>query len=212
MSHLLLINLLKEDAAQMKASGDFGWQRTVELAIEALKKVDEAQSVPVLSVWYGAMPETNGKSNWTALLHNGDFSTGFTVARSEYPDRVRYEADRVRYLIGELKDEPFILDYDAEKHSGYVEAQSVPVVGEPWRYVVNKSDGTPLLSVCSKEEADKYRAREGLVVFPVFREPTHSIPAADIELIISGAENNADPAGLYEAIARVRSVIAGERK
>ena len=91
-------------------------------------------------------------------------------------------------------------------------AQSVPVVGEPWRYVVNKSDGTPLLSVCSKEEADKYRAREGLVVFPVFREPTHSIPAADIELIIGGAENNADPAGLHEAIARVRSVIAGERK
>ena len=43
-------------------------------------------------------------------------------------------------------------------------------------------------------------------------KPHHSIPAADIELIISGAENNADPAGLYEAIARVRSVIAGERK
>lgn len=44
MKHTLLINLLKEDAAQMKASGDFGWQRTVELAIEALKKVDDPES------------------------------------------------------------------------------------------------------------------------------------------------------------------------
>ena len=44
MKHTLLINLLKEDAAQMKASGDFGWQRTVELVIEALEKVDDPES------------------------------------------------------------------------------------------------------------------------------------------------------------------------
>ena len=62
-------------------------------------------------------------------------------------------------------------------------AQSVPVVGEPWRYVVNKIDGTPLLSVCSKEEADKYRAREGLVVFPVFREPNGAIHAAELAIL-----------------------------
>lgn len=79
---------------------------------------------PELAVWYGSMPESNGKSNFTALLYRkGESLMGgvtITLDRSEYPDRVRYEADRVRYLIGELEDEPFIPDYDADKHSGYV--------------------------------------------------------------------------------------------
>lgn len=72
-----------------------------------------------LQVWYGSMPESNGRSNFTAILHRGDITSGFTVARSEYPDRVRYEADRVRWLIGEIEKEPWILDYDTDKHSGY---------------------------------------------------------------------------------------------
>lgn len=80
--------------------------------------------VPNLAVWYGSMPESNGKSNWTAILHNGDIASGITLDRSEYPDRVRYEADRARWLIGELADEPFILDYDADKHSGYTAPQA----------------------------------------------------------------------------------------
>lgn len=77
---------------------------------------------PELTVWYGSMPETNGKANWTAVLHRkGEcMSTGITIDRSEYPDRVRYEADSMRYLIGELPDEPDILAYDANLHSGYV--------------------------------------------------------------------------------------------
>lgn len=77
---------------------------------------------PHLTVWYGSMPETNGKTNWTAILHRkGEcLSEGITLDRSEYPDRVRYEADRVRYLIGELTEEPDILAYDANAHSGYV--------------------------------------------------------------------------------------------
>jgi hypothetical protein len=75
---------------------------------------------PKLAVWYGPMPESNGKTNWTAILHNGDFATGITLDRSEYPDRVRYEADRARWLIGEMVEEPLILDYDAEKRSDYV--------------------------------------------------------------------------------------------
>jgi hypothetical protein len=73
-----------------------------------------------LSVWYGSMPESNGKTNWTAILHRGDVTSGITIDMSEYPDRVRYEADRMRWMIGELDKEPFILDYDADKHSGYV--------------------------------------------------------------------------------------------
>lgn len=68
-----------------------------------------------LAVWYGPMPESNGKTNWTAILHNGDITKGITLDRSEFPDRVRYEADRARFLIGELKEAPFILDYDANK-------------------------------------------------------------------------------------------------
>ena len=83
-----------------------------------------AEPAPKLAVWYGSMPESNGKSNWTAILHAGDIAHGITLDRSEYPDRVRYEADRARFLIGELKGEPFILDYDADKHSGYAEPAS----------------------------------------------------------------------------------------
>lgn len=74
---------------------------------------------PELAVWYGSMPESNGRSNWTALLYrkDGPLWDGITLARSEYPDRVRYEADCVRWLIGELEEEPFILDYDADKNT-----------------------------------------------------------------------------------------------
>lgn len=77
-----------------------------------------------LAVWYGKMPESNGKTNWTAILHRKGVAiwdgVTITLDRSEYPDRVRYEADRVRYLIGELKDEPDLLAYDDKLHSGYV--------------------------------------------------------------------------------------------
>lgn len=79
-----------------------------------------------LTVWEGPMPESNGKSNFTAILMRKDatfmdgITGGITIERSEYPDRVRYEADRMRYLIGELDVEPCITDYDPDKHSGYV--------------------------------------------------------------------------------------------
>lgn len=79
---------------------------------------------PALTVWEGAMPESNGKSNFTSLLcrkGGGIFDTdAFTIARSEYPGRVKYEADRVRYLIGELAERPCITDYDVDAHSDYV--------------------------------------------------------------------------------------------
>ena len=76
---------------------------------------------PELTVWFGAMPESNGKTNWTAILHRKGkcISEGITLDCSEYEDRVRYEADRARYLIGELLEQPDILDYDPELHSGY---------------------------------------------------------------------------------------------
>lgn len=80
-----------------------------------------------LTVWYGKMPESNGRENWTAILrpkagdHMHGLLDGFCFARSEYPDRVRYEADRMRWIIGELSEKPHILAYDADLHSGYVE-------------------------------------------------------------------------------------------
>lgn len=83
-----------------------------------------------LTVWEGPMPESNGKSNFTAVLMRKDenllegIAGGITIARSEYPDRVRYEADCVRYLIGEITEEPCFTDYDADKHSGYVYPES----------------------------------------------------------------------------------------
>lgn len=90
--------------------------------IRALK----ASNTPPLTVWYGPMPESNGKSNFTAILmrKGGSITDGITIDRSEYPDRVRYEADRIRYLIGEITQSPFILDYDADLHSGYAAKKS----------------------------------------------------------------------------------------
>lgn len=72
-----------------------------------------------LKVWEGQMPESNGKTNYTAILYTDDIMDGITIERSEYPDRVRYEADRVRHLIGQRDERPCILDYDHKKHSGY---------------------------------------------------------------------------------------------
>lgn len=78
---------------------------------------------PRLTVWESAMPESNGKSNFTAILmrEGGELHEGMTIAVSEYPGRVRYEADEVRWLIGALAERPDILTYDTDKHSGYVE-------------------------------------------------------------------------------------------
>lgn len=78
---------------------------------------------PVMEVWVGPMPESNGKSNFTAILRRkgGSFIMDpmFTIARSEYPDRVRYEADQVKYLLGLIDKNPCVLDYDMDAHSGY---------------------------------------------------------------------------------------------
>ena len=94
-----------------------------------------ADGKPELTVWYGAMPESNGKANWTAILHRkgeGRCMNGFTIDRSEYPGRVLYAADRVRYLIGEKSERPSILDYDADAHSGYMKTGNSPVIPDGW--------------------------------------------------------------------------------
>lgn len=101
--------------------------------VQALLAAPVVERQPVeLAVWYGSMPESNGKTNWTAILHRKGESllmgVNITLDRSEYPDRVRYEADRMRYLIGELPEEPDMMAYDEKLHSGYVRSeQPAPV-------------------------------------------------------------------------------------
>lgn len=111
-----------------------------------------ADGRPELRVWYGAMPETNGKTNWTAMLHRKCHHPweGITIDRSEYPDRVRYEADRMRHLIGELADEPDFLAYDAEAHSGYVYPGNSPVIPDGWVACSERMPhiGVPVITCC----------------------------------------------------------------
>lgn len=93
---------------------------------QAIEELEEfMKRVPELDVWVGPMPESNGKTNYTAILMRKggslfDDGMTMTIARSEYPGRVNYEADRVRYLIGQRETEPFVLDYDSEERSPYV--------------------------------------------------------------------------------------------
>ena len=77
-----------------------------------------------LKVWFGPLPESNGKTNWTAIFFQDkglpfDFANGFTLAQSEYKDRVRYDADCVRHIIGDLADQPDVLAYDSKLMEPY---------------------------------------------------------------------------------------------
>lgn len=79
-----------------------------------------AKATPIkLKVWYGSLPESNGKYNWTAILHrsNESFMNGITIDVSEFSDRVLYEADRMRFMIDEISVEPDIMDYDPNLRS-----------------------------------------------------------------------------------------------
>ena len=73
---------------------------------------------PRLTVRLTAFPESNGKRNWTALLVRvGPWGGligncgGIQVGRGELWNRVAYEAECARFLIGERDTEPHILDY-----------------------------------------------------------------------------------------------------
>jgi chloramphenicol 3-O-phosphotransferase len=95
-------------------------KRTIEAAgMREMVYKDEVEQIskPNLKVRFGAMPESNGNTNWTAILYVDkggklDIADGFQLERSEYKDRVRYSADCMRFLIGEITEEPDILKYD----------------------------------------------------------------------------------------------------
>ncbi|MBK6616383.1 hypothetical protein [Ottowia sp.] len=73
---------------------------------------------PRLTVRLQSFPESNGRRNWTALLVRVEAwdglvgnCGGITVARGEFWNRVAYEAERAKLLIGERDTEPDIMDY-----------------------------------------------------------------------------------------------------
>lgn len=76
------------------------------------------KSQPRLTVRLKSYPESNGKRNWTATFARTEpfdglvgSSGGITIARGECWNRVAFEAERAKFLIGERDTEPFILDY-----------------------------------------------------------------------------------------------------
>ena len=132
-----------------------GWVRdAMKEAYDACRSamLQGADGKPELTVWYGSMPETNGKTNWTAMLHRKGQHPweGITIERSEHPDRVRYKSDRMRHLIGELSEEPDILEYDADAHSGYVKPGNSPVTPDGWISCSERmpEDGQHVIILC----------------------------------------------------------------
>lgn len=86
------------------------------LSASPAAKVTPAQ--PRLTVRLTSFPESNGKRNWTALLVRADKwdglignCGGISLARGELWNRVAWEAECAKFLIGERDTEPFILDY-----------------------------------------------------------------------------------------------------
>lgn len=80
-----------------------------------------ATNQPRLTVRLQSFPESNGKRNWTALLVRVDAwdglignCGGITIERGELWNRVAFEAERAKFLIGERDTEPFILDYGTD--------------------------------------------------------------------------------------------------
>ncbi len=76
-----------------------------------------------LTVVLFKMPESNGKQNWQAYFRRKDDPTfkglvgsmgGICIHWCEYWNRVAYEAERARFLLGERTTEPCISDYSED--------------------------------------------------------------------------------------------------
>lgn len=85
--------------------------------LEALKKENAELKAKKPSVWFGAMPESNGKQNFTAILYTGgqnhwSSTASLTLDRGELENRVRYTADFAKWILdgAEPGHEPDILD------------------------------------------------------------------------------------------------------
>lgn len=96
---------------------DLTWEQRRQLNIKPLWDTANGEQ-PRLKVRLQSFPESNGKRNWTAILgREGKWGGlvgscgGITIERGELWNRVAYEAERARFLLGERDTEPFILDY-----------------------------------------------------------------------------------------------------
>lgn len=94
------------------------WNTRAPASSEQQAAQQDAKGQPRLTVRLTSFPESNGKRNWTALLVREEKwgglignAGGLTVARGELWNRVAYEAERTRFLLGQRGTEPFILDY-----------------------------------------------------------------------------------------------------
>lgn len=98
------------DSYELTQVQDMWW------AWQARAKALQSSEPVALTVWENAMPESNGKSNFTAILmrKGGELHEGMTIARSEYPDRVRYEAEHDALVA------------DAERYRWLCENKQVP--------------------------------------------------------------------------------------
>lgn len=94
--------------------GAEGWIEDLKEKLAELQRENQ----PKLTVKLTSFPESNGKRNWTALLVREEKwgglignCGGISIAHGEYWNRVAYEAECAKLLIGERDTEPCILDY-----------------------------------------------------------------------------------------------------
>ena len=107
------------------------WAEGVSALANKLKLVlkEHYDSNPRLRVHLRGYPESNGKRNWTALLKRAESgfpglvgtNGGIVFSYGEYWNRVAFDAERARYLIGDRASEPHILSYatDMETSEGW---------------------------------------------------------------------------------------------
>lgn len=113
LSHPLLApkGWLREiGTADLEQAQDGGW---------AAAPIIMGGGQPLLKVEIHRYPESNGKTNWTALLlrqepFKGLVGTGGGMVLASEPyywNRAAYYAERCKFLLGMRDTEPFILDY-----------------------------------------------------------------------------------------------------
>jgi hypothetical protein len=88
---------------------------------EESRQRHSAQPAVPLTVRLASYPESNGKRNWTAMFARSQpwdgligSAGGITIAHGEYWNRVAYEAERARFLLGQRTTEPWILEYSGD--------------------------------------------------------------------------------------------------
>lgn len=93
------------------------WHENCTSAVKEILAEDKLQ--PELIVVLVSFPETNGKKNWTAQFRRADKTWkglpgncgGITFSAGEYWNRVAYDFERARYLLGQRELEPSIIDF-----------------------------------------------------------------------------------------------------